>query len=129
MPGGLHPPIALIASWPLNYTPGEFETSGFYIVIIVAAFLGLAWLVFFLRMWSRIFIAKNFGVDDALIIFNMIPLTGTAVGVILAMTRYGFDRHVWNIPTAGLLEARKVCSLASMRLAVTDFTRYLWQTN
>jgi hypothetical protein len=70
MPGGLHPPVEVIASWPFDYE--NFPTSGFYIVILVSVLLGLSYLVVFMRLISRLYIQKNFGIDDGLIIFNMV---------------------------------------------------------
>jgi hypothetical protein len=70
MPGGLRPPVELIASWPINYT--EYPTGGSYVVIVSVVMLGLVYLVVFLRLWARFRLSNNGGVDDALIIFNMV---------------------------------------------------------
>jgi hypothetical protein len=104
MPGGIHPPIEVIETWHFNYV--NPKTSGFYIVVIVGVLLGLSYLAVTLRLVSRLYFQKNFGIDDGLIVFNMvscsyklfpraaslaatcanvlqIPLTGMAVGVML----------------------------------------------
>jgi hypothetical protein len=70
MAGGLHPPVEVIATWPFNYA--NPETSGFYIVILVGVLLGLSYLVVFMRLVSRLCLQKNFGIDDGLIVFNMV---------------------------------------------------------
>jgi hypothetical protein len=70
MPGGLHPPVEVIATWPFNYE--DVETSGFYVVILVSVLLGLSYLAVIMRLVSRLYIQKNFGIDDGLIVFNMV---------------------------------------------------------
>jgi hypothetical protein len=70
MAGGLHPPLEIISSWHFNYT--NPETSGYYIVVLVGVLLGLSYLTVILRLVSRLCFQRNFGVDDGLIIFNMV---------------------------------------------------------
>ena len=72
MPGGLHPPISVIATWRPNYV--DPETRGWGIVALVTVLLSLTYLVVLLRLWARFILAKNAGIDDALIIFNMVGL-------------------------------------------------------
>jgi hypothetical protein len=97
MAGGLHPPLSLVTTWTPNYV--DPETSGSGIIILVAVLLGLCYIVVFMRLWARMYLAKNAGIDDALIVFNMVcsfnridgsnayhakvPLTGLAVSLIL----------------------------------------------
>jgi hypothetical protein len=70
MPGGLHPPIDVIETWKFNYV--DPETGGFYIVILVGVLLGLSYLAVFMRLVARLYLQKNFGIDDGLIVFNMV---------------------------------------------------------
>jgi hypothetical protein len=105
MPGGVHPPLETLETWHFNYV--NPETGGFYIVVLVGVLLGLAYLAVILRLVSRLYFQRNFGIDDGLIVANMvrrcyhfffnhlqvqlktaanfvqIPLTGMAVGIIL----------------------------------------------
>lgn len=71
MPGGLRPPIEVIASWKFNYVNPEH--SGRYVVIATSVMLGLTFLVVVLRLWARFRLAQSAGIDDGLIIFNMVP--------------------------------------------------------
>jgi hypothetical protein len=73
MPGGLRPPVEVIASWKINYI--NPETGGRYVVITTAVMLGLAYLAVVMRLWARFRLAKSAGIDDALIIFNMVFLS------------------------------------------------------
>jgi hypothetical protein len=70
MPGGLHPPISVLLSW----TPDAIDppSRGWAIVILVVVLLSLTYLVVGFRLWARFGIAKNSGIDDWLIMFNMV---------------------------------------------------------
>jgi hypothetical protein len=70
MPGGLHPPIEVILTWKPNYT--KPETRGWGIVGLFTVLLLLTYVVVLMRLWARFRLAKNAGIDDALIIFNMV---------------------------------------------------------
>jgi hypothetical protein len=122
MPGGLHPPPSVILSWVPDYV--DPPTRGWAIVILVVILLFFTYLVVGLRLWARFGIAKNSGIDDVLIIFNMVlkisiymyaianncklPLTGLAVSLCLAFRFYGFDKHVWDNSIETLMRSRKV---------------------
>ncbi|TLD37770.1 hypothetical protein E2P81_ATG03445 [Venturia nashicola] len=122
MPGGLHPPISVIATWTPNYV--NPETRGWGIVVLVAVLLALTYVVVLLRLLARFVLAKNAGIDDALIIFNMVPLTGLAVSLCLAFKLYGFDRHVWDSPIAVLINSRKITmALEALYLTSTATTK------
>lgn len=70
MPGGLHPPISVILTWKPNHV--NPETRGWGIVVLVTVLLALTYIVVLLRLWARFVLARNAGVDDVLIIFNMV---------------------------------------------------------
>ena len=70
MPGGLRPPFDVIASWTPNYT--NPPTAGEGIVILTIVLLVITYVVVFMRLWARFYLTKNRGIDDALIIFNMV---------------------------------------------------------
>lgn len=73
MPGGLHPPLDVIATWTPNYK--NPETHGQGVVILVIVLQVITWLVVFMRLWARFYLTKNRGIDDALIIFSMVCLS------------------------------------------------------
>jgi hypothetical protein len=77
----LHPPLSIVETWTPNYI--NPETGGKGVIIVVAALLGLTYVVVSMRLWARFVLAKNAGIDDALIVFNIVPLTGMAVGMFL----------------------------------------------
>jgi hypothetical protein len=70
MPGGLRPPVEVIASWKFNYVNPEL--GGRYVVITTAVMLAFTYLVVAMRLWARFRLAKSAGVDDALIVAGMV---------------------------------------------------------
>lgn len=80
--GGLDPPSSVILSWPApNYVnPEAHDWTGTVVVII---FLVLTFAVFVARIWARLRLAKNAGLDDLLMSVAMIPLVGATVSVVL----------------------------------------------
>ncbi|KAF2194653.1 hypothetical protein K469DRAFT_686649 [Zopfia rhizophila CBS 207.26] len=80
--GGLHPPSSVIASWPApNYE--NPTTRGWTGPILLIAILALTLTVHAARMWARIKVAKNAGLDDLLMSIAMVPLMGLTITVIL----------------------------------------------
>ncbi|KIW05544.1 hypothetical protein, variant [Verruconis gallopava] len=119
MPGGPHVPLEVAMSWKSNYVNPPTHGSG--IVVEESILLGLCYLTVALRVYTRGFLAKNFGLDDLLIIMNLIPLTGFAAILILAFTKYGWDKHIWDIPPDQLVQARK--AMFAMEII------YLWSSS
>lgn len=89
--------LEVIALWPPgNYQhPSELRGSGLYIV--AAIFCTIATATLFARMYSRIWIRRYFGPDDALIIFAWMAALGVTACSIIGHLEYGWDRHVWDI--------------------------------
>jgi hypothetical protein len=80
--GGLHPPPDVLRNWPPpNYVNPENRGWGGSILILVA--LGITFLVYVARIWARIGIGKNFGLDDTLISIAMLPLFGLVISSVL----------------------------------------------
>jgi len=66
-----HPPPSVVATWPFNYTNPP-ETRGWGIIALFILMIVFAYLVVSLRIWARLRVSKNPGIDDALIVFNMV---------------------------------------------------------
>ncbi|KAK8152395.1 hypothetical protein BC567DRAFT_267948 [Phyllosticta citribraziliensis] len=69
MPGGLHPPADLYRQWQTDDFP-HGERRDWSIVIIVTFFGFLAYATVAARLWARVIVNRNSGLDDALIIFT-----------------------------------------------------------
>ncbi|KAE9970252.1 hypothetical protein EG327_010349 [Venturia inaequalis] len=121
MPGGLRrPPPELTSSWNFNYV--DPPRGGRYVVIATAVLLTLTYCVVALRLWARFRYAKSAGIDDALILATMIPLTGMAVSVCLSITTFGMGRHVWNLQTYEMINARKISMVSELLYMLTTCT-------
>lgn len=71
MPGGIHPPLEVIISWPLTNTVNPEQRPK--IMPILAVVLGLiTFVVFMARLWVRIFNQRNPGWDDWLMLAAMV---------------------------------------------------------
>ena len=80
--GGLHPPSEVLRSWPKpNYV--DPEDRGWSSSIVLLVFLGITFLVYTARIWARLGLAKNAGLDDLLMSIAIIPLFGLTISAIL----------------------------------------------
>jgi hypothetical protein len=80
--GGVHPPPEVLLSWPVpNYV--NPEVRGWESSIILIIVLGLTFLVYIGRMWARLVVAKNAGMDDILMSVAMLPVFGLTISAIL----------------------------------------------
>jgi hypothetical protein len=71
MPGGVHPPPSVIASWPKpNFV--NPVTQDWTVAAILLMFLSVTFLIVCARFWARLVIAKNAGLDDILIAIAMV---------------------------------------------------------
>jgi hypothetical protein len=66
-----HPPPSVLATWPFNYTNPP-ETRGWGVVVLFTLLIVAAYAAVSLRIWARFRISMNPGIDDALIVFNMV---------------------------------------------------------
>ncbi|KAF2642029.1 hypothetical protein P280DRAFT_290946 [Massarina eburnea CBS 473.64] len=121
--GGVYPPPEVISSWPQpNYVDPETHDWAGTIVSIV--FLCIAVAVFTARMWSRLGIAKNAGLDDLLITIAMLPLIGTTLATVLGMRIYGFQWHAWDQTKLTYVTSRQLALAIEVNyLAATSLTK------
>lgn len=70
MPGGIHPPLAVIATWPApSLDPIQ---RGWNIPIVLIIFTSITFLVVVARLWARLVVQKNPGLDDIVIVLAMV---------------------------------------------------------
>jgi hypothetical protein len=70
MPGGLNPPPDVIASWPKPSLHPEVVGWGTAIGLIILYVIALV--VVAGRLYARIYVQKNAGIDDALITLSLV---------------------------------------------------------
>lgn len=132
--GGLHPPPEVLLSWPKpNYVDPEERGWGPPILLMVV--LGITFLVYCARMWARLVISKNFGLDDILVSMAMLPLFGLTISSVLGMYRflskwslltnagiriYGFQWHVWDQTQETLVTTREIAFAIELNYMLTS---------
>jgi hypothetical protein len=104
---GLFPPLTVMLSWPpANYTDPTRRSKAVLITACILAPLTL--LIVGARTWARAVIQRNFGIDDWIMVFAMIPTMGLAIIVCLATERFNFDRHIWDVLPTMYVDLRKI---------------------
>ncbi|KAF1933936.1 uncharacterized protein M421DRAFT_414984 [Didymella exigua CBS 183.55] len=117
------PPIDVILSWPKpNYA--NPHTRGDALLIINSILIALAVIVVGLRMYTRLIIKRWFGLDDVFTLLALMFAVGLTTVVLLANQRYGWDRHVYDIPLNKLEPTLKVAMAAKVVFTgAATFTR------
>lgn len=64
------PPTDVLISWKPNYIDPVTKGNGVMIMEIVLS--AICFIVVGLRVWGRMCLTKSFGLDDAVIIFNLV---------------------------------------------------------
>jgi hypothetical protein len=71
MPGGIHPSLLVEGTWPVaNYVDPARHGPG--VAILIAILTSLAVLTVCLRLWVRLRLQKNAGLDDICIVAAMV---------------------------------------------------------
>jgi hypothetical protein len=71
MPGGPHPPLPVILSWPApNYL--NPESQGIAIIVVSLLLASLATVLVVLRITTRVLIIRHTGADDFLIVLGLV---------------------------------------------------------
>ncbi|MBE7182582.1 MAG: hypothetical protein INR71_15485 [Terriglobus roseus] len=122
-------PLSVLLSFPPpNYE--DPETHGDGLVIVNSIFIALVTICVALRLYTRLFIKRWFGIDDWFIILAWIFTMATDILVIVANQNYYWDRHIWDIPlsdSAGNLKVALAstilftCAASSTRISLVCF--------
>ncbi|KAH7067848.1 hypothetical protein FB567DRAFT_411952, partial [Paraphoma chrysanthemicola] len=105
--GGLYPPKSVTGTWPkANHV--DPVTRGWVVPIFLIASLVFTFAVYCARMWARLRVAKNAGLDDLLISIAMVLVVGSTIAVILGIRIYGFQWHVWDQTPHTLITTRQI---------------------
>jgi hypothetical protein len=71
MPGGPHPPLEVVASWPAPNLVNP-QGRGMVTTVLAAIFTPITIFVVFARLWVRFRLQRNAGVDDWLMIASLV---------------------------------------------------------
>jgi hypothetical protein len=72
MAGGIHPPLSVIESWPSR--SANPERRGWDVFTAMIVLYTLCTVVVALRLWARLRLQRNPGLDDLFIVFSMVRL-------------------------------------------------------
>ncbi|EGD95458.1 hypothetical protein TESG_02939 [Trichophyton tonsurans CBS 112818] len=118
------PPASVILSWPRPNYENPSEVRGPLVIILNSIFASLMLFVIFIRIFSRIHVSKSFGWDDVFIIAAVIPTLGCGTITILGSIKYGWSRHVYDVPFAHLVIGLKLTMLIECLFATScSFTK------
>ncbi|KAI9929743.1 hypothetical protein ASPWEDRAFT_134264 [Aspergillus wentii DTO 134E9] len=107
MPGGMHPPLEVIASWPPPNTVNP-ESHGPASIVLSALFGGIAVITILIRLWTRCVIQRAGDADDLLIALALIPILGLVIAIPLGAYTYGENHHTWDNNLTTLVNERKL---------------------
>ncbi|KAH3968205.1 hypothetical protein HBH98_070930 [Parastagonospora nodorum] len=96
MPGGIQPPIEELLSWPVpNYI--DPPTKSKYILIVACVLGPISIILLLARLWVRIRLQRNAGLDDWLMLASLFPMIAMTVLDPLVVEKYQFNRHIWDV--------------------------------
>ncbi|OAL04900.1 hypothetical protein IQ06DRAFT_323837 [Phaeosphaeriaceae sp. SRC1lsM3a] len=110
-------------SWPApNYIDPEQRGWGAPAGIIAMCIVTFG--VVGARLWARFWVKKRSGVDDWLIIAAMPGLLGLTIATVLALTKYGFNLHIWDQTPATHITIRQITmAMEVIYLGTSTFTK------
>ncbi|KAI1854904.1 hypothetical protein JX265_002543 [Neoarthrinium moseri] len=89
-------PSSISANWPApNYV--NPETRGPAGKIVGITLVSIATVIIVLRLYTRHFISKGFGLDDILIVLSYVPATAFAILGVYGETNLQWNRHMWDV--------------------------------
>ncbi|RPB01125.1 hypothetical protein L873DRAFT_1735260 [Choiromyces venosus 120613-1] len=90
------PPPSVIDGWPAANTVNP-PHRGATLVVVESTLVVLVFVVVCLRVYSRVWIRKAFGLDDWIILPAALASIGLAATTLLATIRYGWGAHIWDL--------------------------------
>ncbi|KAH8702550.1 integral membrane protein [Talaromyces proteolyticus] len=93
----LLPPASVMATWPTpNYVDPEHRGPGLLATNIFLC--SLSFVMTTMRVYTRVRITATPGMDDVFAILAFITAVAMSTISSLADARYGWDRHIWDVP-------------------------------
>jgi len=89
------PPADVILSWPTPNYVNPKDVRGFQLPIITFVLFPIVLITVALRVFTRLFISRSFGVDDWFLLAAVVPTTACAVLTLLAVQRWGWNRKLF----------------------------------
>ena len=116
-------PLSVFLAWPSpNYE--NPSTRGNALLIINIIFLTLVTLSIGIRLWSRVKVKYQSGMDDVMIVLAYVFTIGMTAVVLLANRNYGWNRHLWDVPVHMIEQANRIAFVAKIMFTLaSSFTR------
>lgn len=123
------PPVDVLLSWPDANYENPTVVHGPAMIVLTMIFLPLTIAVVIARTFTRICISKNFGGDDMFILAALVPTIACGIITLVAAFKYGWNRHVYDVPFGQLVLGLKLvvaieclfaigCSLTKLSLLI-----------
>jgi hypothetical protein len=109
------PPVDVILSWPLPNYVNPTDVRGPGILIVTGIFFPIAALMVGLRIFTRLHLSKAFGIDDMFLLAAIAPAFAIAVLTGVAVTHWGWNRHIWDVPLDMVTLGLKLTSNVHLR--------------
>jgi hypothetical protein len=91
------PPPEVLLTWPAPNYIDPADVRGPQIIIITAILFPITVLLVALRIFTRARISKSFGLDDCFLVAALLPTAACTILTLLAVQRWGSDRHIWDV--------------------------------
>lgn len=112
-------PLSVYADWP-NPNYSNPVTRGDALLIVNIVFIILVTLSVIVRLYSRVMVKCQSGMDDVMIILAYICTVGLTIAVLLANRKYGWDRHIWDLPPSMIQQTSIVAFVAKLLFALAS---------
>jgi hypothetical protein len=116
-------PLSVYLHWPTpNYE--DPTTRGDALLTINIVFIILVTLSLGIRLYSRLIVKHQSGIDDVMIVLAYIFTIGMTAVVLLANRSYGWNRHMWDVEVTTIQNANIIAFVAKIMFTLaSSFTR------
>ena len=116
-------PLSVYLHWPApNYE--DPTTRGDALLTINIVFIILVTLSIGIRLYSRMLVKHQSGIDDVMIVLAYIFTIGMTAVVLLANRNYGWNRHMWDVELDMIERANIIAFVAKIMFTLaSSFTR------
>ena len=116
-------PLSVYAHWPApNYE--NPTTRGDALLVINVVFILLVTLSLAIRLYSRMVVKHQSGIDDIMIVLAYVFTIGMTAVVLLANRHYGWNRHMWDVEVGMIEHANIIAYVAKVMFTLaSSFTR------
>jgi hypothetical protein len=102
-------PLSVFLHWPApNYE--NPTTRGNALLAVNIVFITLVTLSIGIRLYSRMLVKHQSGIDDVMIVLAYIFTIGMTAVVLLANRNYGWNRHLWDVEVSMIEHANIIAS-------------------